>query len=271
MLLKSRLYTATVLIGLLSLTTLGSAHGAGTQTPPSGYISCDNSKGSVGGLLYWDGSSIVKCIPNSSGDGAGNISLQGHIEFPNNIDGTNNPYAIIPPMNDPFEIGVPANSNAFIIQNAVNQQPFGGPLLVVNGLGSVNVPSGAVGIGTTATPDFTLTLATSAGSLSGWNWGKDISLNAGGALLWHGNANSNGNNFFMAYPSGGPPGYLFWGFTKSTDVAAQPYYILSVDGNDTALDYGQALFVNDVHAPNIDKMQAQINALCAANPGVCPK
>ena len=37
-------------------------------------LSCDNTKSQGGGLLYWDGSTPIRCVPNSAGDKTGALS-----------------------------------------------------------------------------------------------------------------------------------------------------------------------------------------------------
>jgi hypothetical protein len=52
-------------------------------------IACDSPNSKGGGLLYWDGSNPIRCIPESSGDANGTISATGAtVNGPTNLEGT---------------------------------------------------------------------------------------------------------------------------------------------------------------------------------------
>jgi len=79
--LSSRVYAAAAFVCFVMLAPCVQAKDI-QMLPPVDFngVSCDKNTSQGGGLLYWDGTTTIRCVPGSKGDSGGNVSTTGEVQ-----------------------------------------------------------------------------------------------------------------------------------------------------------------------------------------------
>ncbi len=120
-------------------------------------------------------------------------------------------------------------------------------------------PNGNVGIRTDA-PRHPLEVV-GAGGLTTLGWSRGVLLSAGAALSW--DRGGQPNCFFMAHPSGSPPGDFWAGFSPALNGTTAPTYAYRIYGNAANGPVGTVVFFRSIIAagstfPSDERLKSRV-------------